>query len=65
MNGYITVKEAATIAGVTAPFIRRLANGGRITFKKISIVMLISESSLKQYMREATAFKNRANKPTK
>lgn len=49
---WISVREAATLAGFTEEYIRRLARDGKIKSKKVVVVVLIERRSLEAYLRD-------------
>lgn len=50
---WITVREAAELAGYTGDHIRRLIKNERITARKVSIVWLVDRHSLVTYLKSA------------
>lgn len=51
MADWLTIKEAATLAGYHENHIRRLVRSGEVKAKKIVIVWLVSRKSLDAYLR--------------
>jgi excisionase family DNA binding protein len=51
MGDWLTIKEAATLAGYHADHLRTLIRQGRVKAKKVVIVWLVSRKSLDAYLR--------------
>ena len=51
MGDWLTIKEAATLAGYHENHIRRLARSGEVKARKVVIVWLVSRKSLDAYLR--------------
>jgi excisionase family DNA binding protein len=49
---WITIKEAATLTGYNAEYIRCMINEGKITAKKFSFVWAIDKDSLLAYIQQ-------------
>jgi excisionase family DNA binding protein len=51
MGDWLTVEEAATLAGYHENHIRRLVRAGEVKARKVVIVWLVSRKSLDAYLR--------------
>ena len=63
MDGYITTTQAAQLANYSAEYVRQLARGGQIMFKRFGHMLMIDSASLQAHIDKANQW--RANRATK
>jgi hypothetical protein len=64
MDDWLTLKDAAKLAGYNPAHLRTLIRQGRIKGRKVVIVWLVSKSSLLRYLKEqAERGEKRGRKP--